>query len=137
MAQTKSQAKKLSRRQMVMLLGSGVVLAPAAGAAESDVETLPGKECHAVSPMRGTGNQQQPVLMADPCCQDGLKVFKAGFKAVKDATVRGHFKDFNTALTASEGQLMDYCVMVWGLQQNERDNLVEQMQSKYKLAPIK
>jgi hypothetical protein len=133
MAQTKT-SKKLSRRQMVMLLGSGVVFAPAKGSA---AEPPPGKECQTVRPMKGAGSGSDILLMADPCCQDGLKIFKAGYRAMRDATARGHLKDFNTALTASENQLMDYCVMVWGLKKVERDNLVEQVQSKYKLAQIK
>ena len=134
MAKTKTKVKKLSRRQMVMLLGSGVVFAQASG---SDVEALPPNACHAVQPLTGVGSRQQLVLMADPCCQEGLKIFQAGFKATRDSTVKGHLKDFNAALTANQGQLLEYCVMVWGLQQDERNNLVEQVQSRYKLSPMK
>ena len=131
MAKTKS--KKLSRRQMVMLLGSGVVLAPAAGSAAE-----PPQDCHPVNPMRGVGTQQQPVLMGDPCCKNGLKVFREGYRNLpRNSPERANFKDFDAALTAAESQFMDYCVMVWGLQKNERDNLVEQMQSRYKLTPYK
>lgn len=134
MAKRKSQAKKLSRRQMVMLLGSGVVFAPAS---EVVVEAQGATPCQTVKPLRGTGSKNQPVLMGDPCCKEGLQIFKAGFKALKDPTVKGHLKDFHAAITASENQLMDYCVMVWGLEQAEKDSFVREVQAKYRLAQIK
>ena len=94
------------------------------------------KECKTVLPMRGTGPNKQPVLVADPCCREGLKIFKAGFRAMKDSTVRGHLKAFDAALTAAEGDLMDYCVMVWGLQQKERDKMVDDVRTRYNLTDI-
>ena len=94
------------------------------------------KRCKTVLPMRGLGPKRVPVLMADPCCTEGFKIFKAGFRAMKDANVRSHLKAFDAALTAAEPQLMDYCVMVWGLQQEERDRMVADAKNKYRLVQI-
>ena len=105
--------------------------------AKKRVQSKSADGCKTVLPMRGVGPQQQPVLMGDPCCREGLQIFKAGFRAMKDSTVRAHLKDFNNALTASEGQMMDYCVMVWGLRQEERDRMVEEVRVRYQLAQIK
>ena len=131
MAKTKSQAKKLSRRQMVMLLGSGVVFAPAG---ESVVEAQGPIPCERIKPLKGTGNKNQPVLVGDPCCKEGVQIFRAGFNALKDKKVKDHFKDFNDALTASQNKMMDYCVMVWGLQKDEKDAFVKDVQARYRLS---
>jgi hypothetical protein len=134
MAKTKSPAKKLSRRE-VILLGSGAVFAPLGGSA---IEVPPpDKACGDATPMKGVGSKG-PVLAAYPCCKDGLKIFQTGFQALKSSsTAKQHLTQFNAALATSSNQLMDYCVMVWGLDEGERKALIEQVQGTYKLAQIK
>jgi hypothetical protein len=130
MSKAKGKAKKLSRRQMVMLLGTGTVLAaPGGGHSAGAQGRLP---CHPVKPIKG-GSPQQTVLLADPCCQEGLKVFREGFKAIKDTAIKGHLQDFDTALGDNEVHLLEYCVMLWGLKQTERDVLVQDLRIKYQL----
>jgi hypothetical protein len=143
MPKTKSRTKKISRRQMVVLLGSGVVFSAVrkdgrleAKNAEDTKEAKAAKtleSCHAVVPLVAKVNDTQSILLADPCCQEGLAVFRTGFRNIKDTGLKGHLKEFDAALAANESQLLEYCIMVWGLGQTERDGLVTQMRERYKL----
>ncbi len=133
MAKAKSKTKKLTRRQMVTLLGSGVVFAGGAGSRE--VEAQAPNACRAVRPMRGTagsGPNQHPILMADPCCKEGVNVFFSGYDTIKEP-VKGHMKEFADALTSSNNELLEYCVMVWGLKLEERADLMKQVTERYQM----
>lgn len=132
MSEKKSKTKKLSRRQMVVLLGTGGVFAGTGIGTGDRVEAKAGP-CNAVKPSRGTGKGQQLVLMADPCCQEGLKIFRKGFQNIKEKAIKEHLKEFDTALGANQGQLLEYCVMVWGLTEDERGALMETMRSRYQM----
>jgi hypothetical protein len=150
MAKTKSKAKKLSRRELVSLLGSGVVLAGTAGSGSVEAQTTgkakakattpppppPGPNaCQTVVPFKGrvgSGPAAHTILMADPCCREGVDLFFTGFDKVANPA-KGHLKEFAAALTTSKDELLEYCVMVWGLKLEERADLMKQMQEKYQL----
>lgn len=150
MAKTKSKAKKLSRRELVTILGSGVVFVGRAGgdavAAQGDAKTKakstttpppppPPNACQTVVPFRGrvgSGPAAHTILMADPCCHEGVDLFFTGFDKI-GPPVKGHLKNFADVLNTSKEELLEYCVMVWGLKKEERADLMKQMQEKYQL----
>ena len=150
MAKTKSKAKKLSRRELVTMLGSGAVFMGTAGGkavvAQGDAKTKarsttqpppppPPSACKTVVPLvgrLGTGSAAHTVLMADPCCHEGVDIFFTGFDKV-GPTAKGHLKSFAAVLTTSKEELLEYCVMVWGLKMEERTDLMKQMQERYQL----
>jgi hypothetical protein len=149
MAKTKSKAKKLSRREMVTLLGSGVVFIGTGGGdkveAQANAKTKAKaattakpptpSSCRAVVPYKGkagAGAAQHTILMADPCCTEGISIFFEGFDKVQEP-VKGHLASFANVLNGSKAELLEYCVMVWGLVPAEQADLVKQMKEKYQM----
>lgn len=137
MPRAKSTTRKLSRRQMVALLGSGVVLVRVGGA---DVEAQ-GNPCEPVRPFKGTltstgGGPARSVVAADPCCVEGLEAFFGGYNNMKSSQ-KAHLKDFADALTESRGELLEYCVMVWGLTKADSTQVANQMKERYQLKEYK
>jgi hypothetical protein len=135
MSRAKSTTRKLSRRQAVTLLGSGVVmLRPGAG--EEPVTAATADACAAVQPIKGplgtatSSGVSRAVVLGNPCCQEGMEAFFTGFNHVKGNT-KAHLKDFAAALQDSRGELEEYCVMVWGLKKEDSDHLREEMQARY------
>ena len=141
MAKPKTKMKKLSRRQMVTLLGSGVVFMGTGGSAGAAAQAKRGSTkaapstCQTVVPFKGKagiGANEHPILMADPCCVEGVSIFFGGFDKAGPPT-KGHLTSFANVLTSSKDELLEYCVMVWGLKGTERTDLVKQMQEKYQM----
>jgi hypothetical protein len=134
MAKTRSKAKKLSRRQMVVLLGSGVMFARARSGEGGEVP--PPDVCQIAKPRTGTTTikgVEHPVLMASPCCGDGMTMFFDGFNKIKTGPAHDHLKDFAAALTANKDELLEYCLMVWGINDVDRKALADMMQERFKL----
>jgi hypothetical protein len=119
---------------MVALLGSGVVLVRGGGA---EVEAQ-GNACVTVRPTKGRLNTgsgpARSVLVGDPCCKEGLDAFFKGFNNMKTAE-RVHLKDFADALDKSRGELLEYCVMIWGLTKEDSARLADQMKERYRTQP--
>ena len=91
--------------------------------------------CGVVIPYRGiagTGANRHPILMADPCCREGMSIFFNGFNKVAEPT-KGHMQGFANILTSSKAELLEYCVMVWGLKLEERSDIVKQMQQRFRM----
>jgi hypothetical protein len=134
MAKAKSTTRKLSRREMVALLGSGVVLATAGG---TEVEAQ-GNPCAAVRPAKGTfttpSGPPRTVLVGDPCCKEGLDAFFDGYKNMKSGD-KVHLKDFAEALDKNRSELLEYCVMIWGLNKEESARVADDMKTRYRTAP--
>jgi hypothetical protein len=134
MAKTKSKAKELSRRQMVILLGSGVMFARARSGEGGEVP--PPDACQVAKPLTGKtkiNSVEHPVLMANPCCADGMTMFFKGFDNTKTGHAHDHLKDFAAALTANKDELLEYCLMVWGINDVDRTALVKTMQERFEM----
>jgi hypothetical protein len=130
----KTAAGKLSRRQMVMLLGSGVVFAGTVKGEEFAAEAQ-GNPCSAVTPATAiVGNRM--LLVANPCCAEGFEMVHASFGGApaKSAT-KEHLKTFHEALNAAkqQDQLLEYCVMMWGLTEPQAKDLSNRMKEQYNL----
>jgi hypothetical protein len=155
MAKAKSKTKKLSRRELVTLLGSGMVFMGTAGGGTAEAQAKakgrgkanannpppppPPSVCQNVIPFEGragTGNNAHTILMANPCCKEGVNVFFTGFDKVGNPT-KGHLKDFADLLTGSKNALEEYCVMVWGLKGQEQVDLVKSMTEKFQMTAYK
>jgi hypothetical protein len=150
MAKAKSRTKKLSRRELVTMLGSGVVFIGTGGRktveAQTNAKTTAKvtkqpppppspNSCQTVVPFKGragTGNDAHTILMANPCCKEGVSVFFSGFDKVGKPT-KEHLTSFASLLNASKDELLEYCVMVWGLKGPEQTDLVKAMQERYKM----
>jgi hypothetical protein len=122
---------------MVALLGSGVVLVRGGGA---EVEAQ-GNPCEAVRPFKGTptgtgGGPTRSIVAADPCCTDGMAAFFTGYNNMKSSQ-KAHLKDFAAVLTESKSELLEYCVMVWGLTKADSVQLAAQMKERYQLKEYK
>jgi hypothetical protein len=59
-----------------------------------------------------------------------MSIFFGGFDKAAQPT-KGHMQAFANALNGSKDELLEYCVMVWGLQREERADLVKQVREKY------
>jgi len=70
--------------------------------------------------------------MANPCCTEGVSVFFNGFDKVAQPA-KGHLTSFANLLNGSKDELLEYCVMVWGLKGTEQTDLVKTMQERYKM----
>ncbi len=91
--------------------------------------------CGVVVPYRvtaGAGANRHTVLMADPCCREGMSIFFNGFNKVAEPT-KGHMQGFANVLNSSKAELLEYCVMVWGLKLAERSDLVKQVQERFRM----
>jgi len=135
MAKAKSKAKKLSRRQMVVLLGSGVMLARSRSGEGGQVDPPP-DVCQVAKPLTGKtkiNSVEHPVLMANPCCADGMTMFFDGFNHTKTGHAHDHLKDFAAALTANKDELLEYCLMVWGINDADRMEIVKTMQERFQM----
>ena len=135
MAKKKSTAKKLSRRQMVVLLGSGVMFARTRSGEGGEVPPPP-DVCQIARPLTGRtkiNSAEHPVLMANPCCVDGMTIFFNGFNHTKTGHAHDHLKDFAAALTANKDELLEYCLMVWGINDVDRTALVKIMQERFQM----
>jgi len=134
MPKAKSTTRKLSRREMVALLGSGVVLARAGSA---DVEAQ-GNPCDPVRPAKGTlstsSGPTRSVLVGDPCCEEGMSAFFDGYKNMTTAK-QAHLKDFAEALEKNRAELLEYCVMIWGLTKADSARIADDMRSRYRTQP--
>jgi hypothetical protein len=77
------------------------------------------------------------ILIGDPCCDEGYAVFFDGFNKVSEPA-RSHLGAFAAALRDShaEGELLEYCVMIWGLKDHERKRLVDQLMNVFRAGPI-
>jgi len=134
MAKTKTKTKKLTRREMVVLLGSGVLVATTGEPAEAQ-----GPACRTVSPSRGTGSSKNLILSGDPCCKDSLAVFLKGMGMTSTVTgaAKANLKPLADALKASENDLLEYSVMLWGLKKEERDAIMKVYEERYVLKPYR
>jgi hypothetical protein len=135
MAKTKTTGtKKLSRREMVVLLGSGAFVTAKGEPAEAQAGT-----CRTVSPNRGTGKSKNLILSGDPCCKDSLAVFLKGMgmSVNLSGTAKANLKPLADALKASEHDLLEYSVMLWGLKQDERDAIMKVYEERYSFKPYK
>lgn len=134
MAKTKTKTKKLTRREMVVLLGSGVLVATTGEPAEAQ-----GPACRVVSPNRGTGSSKNMILSGDPCCKDSLAVFLKGMGMPSNVSgaAKANLKPLADALKASENDLLEYSVMLWGLKKDERDAFMKDVQERYALREYK
>jgi hypothetical protein len=120
---------------MVALLGSGVVLATAGG---TEVEAQGPNACATVRPVKGTftttSGPPRTVLVGDPCCKEGMAAFFDGYKNMKTAD-KVHLKDFAEALDKNRSELLEYCVMIWGLNKQESERMADDMRARYRTAP--
>lgn len=130
MAKTKTTNKKLSRREMVVLLGSGVLVASSGEPAEAQQSA-----CRVVTPSRGSGVKKNLILSGDPCCKDSLAVFLRGMGMTTKVSnsARTNLKPLAEALKDNENDLLEYSVMLWGLKEEDRDALVKVIQERYAL----
>jgi hypothetical protein len=116
---------------MVALLGSGVVLLRADG---SEVQAQ-GNPCENVKPATSTvttGGTARTVLVGDPCCMEGLQAFFGGYDNMADPQ-KAHLRDFADALQSNKTQLLEYCVMVWGLTKADSSKLLNSLKETYRL----
>ena len=131
MQKTQKKTGKISRRQLVTLLGSSVAFAGTVRA--EDLATVPAS-CTAVTPQTSKGADGRLLLIADPCCLDGFEVFEAGLGG-QGASYRakGNFRDFRSALKQAKKDdvLLEYCVMIWGLSLEERAKTVADLKDRY------
>jgi hypothetical protein len=129
MAKTKTntKTKKLSRREMVALLGSGMLVATTGEPAEAQ-----GAACRVVSPNKGSGGTKNLILSGDPCCKDSVAVFLKGMAYV-GTNAKANLKPLADALRANENDLQEYSVMLWGLKQDERDAIMKIYEERYTL----
>jgi hypothetical protein len=128
MAKTKTPgAKKLSRREMVVLLGSGAFVAASGESAKA--QTGP---CRAVAPQKGKAGNGV-ILFGDPCCRDSVALFLNGMTGV-GAPAKANLKPLVDALRANQKNLLEYSVMIWGLKQAERDELMKVYQERYAIS---
>jgi hypothetical protein len=143
MAKTKKTpaGRQMSRRQMVMVLGSGVVFAGTVKG-EDFASEAQGNVCAAVKPLTTrVGNRF--MLVADPCCEEGFEIVHASFGgSAAKKTTKEHLKVFHDALHAAKQDdlLLEYCVMMWGLTKPDAEGLVVKMKEQYNLqdyAPVK
>jgi hypothetical protein len=128
MAKTKTRTKKLTRREMVVLLGSGVLVASAGEPAEAQ-----GAACRVVSPNKGSGKGSNMVLSGDPCCRDSVAVFLNGMTTNLGGSVKANLKPLADALRANQKNLLEYSVMIWGLKEEERDAIMKIYQERFAL----
>ena len=63
---------------------------------------------------------------------EGVSIFFGGFDKAGPPT-KGHLTSFANVLTSSKEDLLEYCVMVWGLLPAEQSDLVKQMKEKYQM----
>ena len=130
MAKTKTTGtKKLSRREMVTLLGSGVLVATTGERAEAQAGA-----CRAVSPKRGKVGGTSVILFGDPCCRDSIALFLKGMTTNLGSTAKANLKPLADALRANQKGLLEYSVMVWGLKEGERDALLKVYQERFAIA---
>lgn len=138
-----AKTRTLSRRQMVILLGSGGVLGALGEGGRVDLEASPPqKECRDVVPFRGSApggrgvTKNQLVLIADPCCVDSIDAVMNGIDAqATRSEAKGHLKALRTELAASREQLLEYSVMIWGLKEDQKNALLETLKTRYKPYP--
>jgi hypothetical protein len=129
MAKTKTTGtKKLSRREMVVLLGSGAFVA----AAEERAEGQAGP-CVAVSPQKGKAGGNDVILYGDPCCRDSIALFLNGMTGVGNSA-KANLKPLADALRANQKNLLEYSVMIWGLKKEERDALMKVYQERFAIS---
>src|SRR5262245_43358901 len=136
MPKAKSTTRTLSRRQMVALLGSGVVMLRSGS---TEAEALPPNACRDVAPQTGTiafDGATSPVLGGDPCCTEGLDAFFNGYNNMKGPE-KAHLRVFAEALQAERGALREYCVMIWGINQAESDRIANDIKERYRMIPYK
>jgi hypothetical protein len=132
MAKTKKTAENMSRRQMVTLLGSGVVFAGTIKA--EDIVAEAQSNCGPAALQEGKGTDGRLMLVADLCCVDGAEIVHAG-RGGKAASTRaaGDLKNLDEVLgrAKKESLLLEYCVMMWGLTAKQRDEAVTELKSRY------
>jgi hypothetical protein len=128
MAKTKTTGtKKLSRREMVALLGSGAFVAATGERAEAQAGA-----CRAVAPQKGKVGGNSVILYGDPCCKDSIALFLNGMTGVGNSA-KANLKPLADALRANQKDLLEYSVMIWGLKQEERDALMKVYQERFAL----
>jgi hypothetical protein len=122
---------------MVVLLGSGAVFAGAVGG--GDAEALPpDKACQIARPLSGTVKTPtggtRSVVMALPCCTEGYSVFLKGIDGAS-ASAKRDLNDFHGKLAKmqTDGQMLEYCLMLWGLTEDAKNRLEEEMKARFHL----
>ena len=130
----KTKTKKLSRREMVVLLGSGMLVATSGEPARAQ-----GNACRVVSPNKGTGKTKNLILSGDPCCRDSVAVFLKGMDMTSkfSNSTKDNLRPLAEALKANENDLQEYSVMLWGLKKDERDAFMKDVQERYALREYK
>lgn len=127
--------KKMSRRELIVVLGAGAL----AGGMTAPAEAA---NCVAVTPHVGdnpiTPGGKGKMLMVDPCCSDSAQLVLRSFDSRPlTAGAKEHLKTLHdqvNSLTAS-GDLLEYSLMIWGLKEDQRADLVSNLREKYRLAP--
>jgi hypothetical protein len=130
----KTKTKKLTRREMVVLLGSGVLVATTGEPAEAQ-----GLACRVVTPNKGSGSAKNMILSGDPCCKDSVAVFLKGMGMTTNFSnaAKANLRPLAEALRDSEKDLLEYSVMLWGLKKEERDAFMKEIQERFALREYK
>jgi hypothetical protein len=122
----------MSRREMVMLVGSGVVFAGTVKGEDIAIEA--DATCQPVALKTGKGTDGRLLLVADTCCLDGFEIVRAGRGGTK-ASSRAvtNLKALDDALVHAkkDSLLLEYCVMMWGLTEKQRDDTVADLAKRY------
>jgi hypothetical protein len=125
----KTKRKRISRRSMMGLLGSGVVIgvmrtpeevAAAACDKKADVSRLKG------------GTHGGDALICATCCKITKKVIDEGFDKLTKSE-QAHIRPVKD--TVAQSNLLEYVFMLWGVDDDQVKALTEQVTSQLKLTP--
>jgi hypothetical protein len=94
-----------------------------------------GARCGEVAAQTLSSTGQQRLLAGSSCCSDSVEMLLAGLdKMTKDEpAVAGHMKAFVQKARDQflAGDLLEYCVIVFGLKDQERDDLLTHVEKTY------
>jgi hypothetical protein len=135
MAESKTgKNRKISRRNMVALLGSGVVVGVALDGEDAAAGLPCDQPCDVFEYTTGTGSKTRTALVSGSCCKHTRTLIMKGPGGLNQQGT-AHLKPLRNTL--NRVTLEEYCYMTWGLDEGQVRQLQEYTQKQFGLNPVK
>jgi len=134
-----SGRSRISRREIVGLLGSGIVARVVLSTGEVQLSAA---DCNSPADVAvykanvPTGKPPQKVLFCRTCCKVTKSVIDAGAGSLSSSGQK-HIGPVKTQVAANEQFLLEYVFMMWGLSESEVRRLQNAAVENLKLAELK
>lgn len=134
---TTGKARKVTRRQLMIVLGSGA-LASSVGAAScaADQQNLTDPDPPCDQPAKTEsgrftlpGGPERAYVFGDACCPTGEKILVKGFPLLDD-TEQGHMRPILDAIGTNRAKLMEHAVFAFGLTASQLQNFKSMLTAK-------